>query len=92
MKRELQSVDDLPLFAWAAGQEAKRKRVSAAAPKNTSKPIGIVITVKDHDRFEIRKVIGGGAGMLHPTGDSIAVTDDIRLALIELLAGRGARR
>ena len=92
MKRELQSADNLPLFAWAADQEAKKKRVSAAVPKNASKPIGVVFTVKDHDRFEVRKVIGGGDGMLHPTGDSIAVTDDILLALIELLAGRGARR
>jgi hypothetical protein len=53
MKRKLQSlprvvksVDDTPLFAWAAGQEAEKKRVEAAVPKNASEPIG----VKDHEQ------------------------------------------
>ena len=61
-------------------------------PKTASKPIGLVITVKDHDRVEMRKVTEGGDGVLQPTGERIAATNDNLLALIELLAGRGAHR
>ena len=87
----VKSVDDLPLFAWAAGQQAEQKRVEAAVPKIASETIGFVVTAKDHERVEMRKVIEGGDGVLQP-GERIAVTDDILLALIELLAGKGAHR
>ena len=90
--RAVKSVDDLPLFDWAARQQAEQKCVEAAVPNIASKPIGIVITVKDHDRFEIRKVTEVGDGVLQPTGERIATTNDILLALIELVAGRGALR
>jgi hypothetical protein len=89
--RAVKSVDDLPLFAWTAGQQAEKNRVEAPVPKNVSEPIGLVITVKDHERVEMRKVIEDGDGVLRPTGGRIAVTD-ILPALIELLAGKGAHR
>jgi hypothetical protein len=90
--RAVKSVDDSPLFAWAAGQQAEKKRVEAAVPKNANEPIRFVITVKDHERIEMRKVIESGDGVLQPIGERITVTDDILPALIELLAGRGAHR
>ena len=54
--------------------------------------VGFAITVKDHVRLEMSKVIQGADGVLQPTGEVIAVTDDILAALIERLARNDAHQ
>src|SRR5262245_21283751 len=95
MKRKLQSspptiksVDDLPLFAAADQRQAEADRAKGTVLGN-SEPIMAVLTVKDHELVDMRRVIEGGGGGLQPVGERVLVKVDTLLALIELLTGQG---